>query len=93
MKYREERANHFFAQKLKAGLEEVYREIIKEVESYARKNNFFMVLRVADADFFGSKSPETLRMQIHTRDVLYWGKKYDITNIIIARMNKKYKSK
>ncbi|NUM36966.1 MAG: OmpH family outer membrane protein [Candidatus Brocadiae bacterium] len=90
IKYAEERANHFFTQKLKIGLEDIYREVSEEIEEYARKNNFFMVLRVAEPDFFGSQTAEALRMQIHTRDVLYWGKDYDITNTILERMNENY---
>ena len=92
IKYKEARANHFFGQKLKIGIEQVYREVVEEIEDYARKNNFFMVLRVADADFFSAKTPEALRMEIHTRDVLYWGKKFDITHLIISQMNKRYQA-
>lgn len=90
IKYSEEKANHFFTQKLKIGLEDIYREVSEEIEEYAKKNNFFMVLRVAEPDFFGSQTAEALRMQIHTRDVLYWGKDYDITNTILDRMNENY---
>jgi Skp family chaperone for outer membrane proteins len=91
IKYKEERANHFFNEKLKAGIEQIYQEIAKEVEDYAKANNFFMVLRVADADFFGAQTTEALQLQIHTRDVLYWAKEYDITHIVLGRMNEKYK--
>lgn len=92
VKNREEKANHFFNQRLKTELETVYNEVTEEVEDYARKNNFFMILRISDADFFGSQSPDALRMQIHTRDVLYWQKEYDITNPIIDSLNQKYKA-
>lgn len=90
IKYFEEKANHFFTQKLKIGLEDVYREVTEQIEEYAKKNNFFMVLRVAEPDFFGSPNADALRMQIHTRDVLYWGKDFDITNDIIDRLNEQF---
>lgn len=93
VKNREEKANHFFNQRLKTELETVYNEVTEEIEDYAKKNNFFMVLRISDADFFGSQSPDALRMQIHTRDVLYWQKEYDITTPIIDSLNQKYKNK
>lgn len=93
IKFREEKANHFFSQQLKVGIEQVYQEVTQEVEDYAKANNFFMILRVADADFFGAANADALRMQIHTRDVLYWGKEYDITHLIIARLNEKQKTK
>ncbi len=91
MKNREEKANYLFSQRLKTELENVYHEITDEIELYAQKNNFFMVLRISDADFFGTQSPDALRMQIHTRDIIYWQKDNDITNVIIDTLNQKFK--
>ena len=93
VKWKKERANHFFTQKLKIGLEQIYQHICQEIKIYARKNNFFMVLRISEPDFFGSKTAEALKMKIHTRDILFWKEKFDITNKIIELMNKKYNSK
>jgi Skp family chaperone for outer membrane proteins len=90
IKYRKDKASYFFAEKMKSGIEEIYREVVKEIEKYAERRSFFMILRVSDADFFGAKSADALKMEIKTRDVLYWGKKYDITDTIIEVMNKKY---
>ncbi len=91
IKNREEKANHFLNQRHKTELENVYHEVAEEIENYARANGFFMIVRVSDADFFGSQSVEALYMQIYTRDVLYWQKENDITNIIIETINEKYK--
>lgn len=92
IKFKKDKANYFFAEKMKAGIEKVYQEITQEVEQYAKQNDFYMVLRVADSDFFGAQSADALRMEINTRDVLYWGKKYDITTLVINEMNKKYQA-
>lgn len=92
IKFKKDKASFFFAEKMKAGIEKVYQDIAQEVEQYAKQNDFYMVLRVADADFFGAQSADTLRMEINTRDVLYWGKKYDLTNLIITELNKRYQS-
>jgi Skp family chaperone for outer membrane proteins len=92
IKFKKDKANYFFAEKMKAGIEKVYQEITQEVEQYAKQNDFYMIVRVADADFFGAQSADALRMEINTRDVLYWGKKYDITTLIVTEMNKKYQA-
>ena len=92
IKFKKDKASYFFAEKMKAGIERVYQDISQEVELYAKQNDFYMIVRVADADFFGAQTADALRMEINTRDVLYWGKKYDITSIIIAEMDKKYQA-
>ena len=93
IKFKKNKMNYDNREKMRNGLEDIYREVIKVVESYAKRHNFFMILQVSDADFFGTPHAEALKMEIKTRDVLYWGKKYDITNIIIRRMNKIYENK
>lgn len=92
IKFKKDRAQYFLAEKMKAGIEKVYQEVSNEVEKYAKDNDFFMVLRVADTDFFGAASTDALRLEINTRDVLYWGKKYDITENIVQIINKKYEA-
>lgn len=93
IKYKKDRAEYFFKGKMKASIEKVYREITAAIKEYAKKHRFFMIIRVSDADFFGTHSEDALRLEINTRDVLYWGKNYDITNYIISTMNKQYLSK
>ncbi len=88
IKYRKDKINFYLVQKTKSVIEKTYQKIVTTVEKYAQKNNFFMVLKVGDADFFGSRNAEALRMEINTRDVLFWQKKDDITQEIIKVLNK-----
>ena len=90
VKYLEAKSNHYISEKLKKSLEDVYREVAEEIEKYAQKNNYFMILSVSEPDFMSNQSAEALRAQIITRNVLYWGKDNDITSIIIQKMNEEY---
>ncbi len=89
IKHDKDRAKYFALVKLKSGMEKIYQKVNGVIEDYAKKNNFFMILKVADADFFDTNSNEALHMEIKTRDVLYWDKKYDITQNISDVLNKK----
>lgn len=89
IKHKKDRAEYFFREKMRRGIEEVYGEVIKEVEDYAADQEYSMILRVSDADFFESRSEEALRLAINTRDVLFWDADNDITDAILTRMNKK----
>jgi Skp family chaperone for outer membrane proteins len=90
IKHKKDKAEYFFREKMRMGIEKIYEEITDEVENYAKKENFFMIIRVSDADFFGTSSEEALRMQINIRDILFWDKKNDITDNILEQMDKKY---
>lgn len=90
IKHKKDRAEYFFREKMRRGIEKIYGEIVEIVESYAKQKGYSMILRVSDADFFESRSEEALRLEINTRDVLFWSEKDDITESIIKRMNKLY---
>lgn len=92
IKHKKDRAEYFSREKMRMGIEKVYEEMSDEIEQHAQQNNYFMIIRVSDADFFGTSSEEALRLQINTRDVLFWEKKNDITDAIIEQMNKKYEA-
>jgi Skp family chaperone for outer membrane proteins len=92
IKFKKDKASYFFAEKMKAGIEKVYQEICQEIEQYAKNNDFYMIIKVSDADFFGTQSADALRMEINTREVLYWGKKHDISNLLLTEINKKYQA-
>ena len=90
VKYLEAKSNHYLSERLKKSLENVYREVSVEIEKYAQMNNYFIILSVSEPDFMGNQTAEALRAQIITRNVLYWEKKNDITNLIIQRLNEAY---
>lgn len=90
IKHKKDRAEYFFREDMRRGTEETYLDILKEVERYADKKGYSMVLRVSDPEFAESLSEDALRMQISTKNVLFWSEEDDITKTIIKRMNDRY---
>lgn len=91
IKVRRANARTFFEDRMLEGIKTIYREIVQEVEQYAKANEFALIVRVANADFSAVATPDELRLEINTRDVLYWEEKDDLTGVILQQLNQKYK--
>lgn len=71
-------------------LENEYRNILKEVNAYAKENHIDFVLKTQRIDLEQQDTP--VRMQLELNTILYAGPKADITDEIARRINKKYKA-
>ncbi|BBM82519.1 OmpH family outer membrane protein [Candidatus Uabimicrobium amorphum] len=87
-KNQSERAKYFMALKLRNSTEMVYHDIAKAIEKYAKDNNFALILKIEEADFFGAQDPAQVKQKIDMRNVLYWKNSLDVTKGIVKLLNK-----
>ena len=87
VKNKSESAKYFLALKMRNSAEEIYHNISKAIERYAKRHNYLVILKIEEADFFGAPGPNEVKQKIDMRSVLYWNKALDLTEEIIKSLN------
>ncbi|MDP7035885.1 MAG: OmpH family outer membrane protein [Planctomycetota bacterium] len=78
--------------RLKTSTEGLYEEVNSGIADYARKHGFTIIFKV-DGDSIASDSQSELKLKIHTRGVVYYDPKLDITNAVVAALNESFQGK
>lgn len=75
--------------KYRESFESVYGEIVKEVDSFGKENNYSLIIKKEEPDLKNSELSD-LQFKIGIRTVLYNSKAIDATSNIIERLNARY---
>jgi Skp family chaperone for outer membrane proteins len=68
---------------------DVYEDILKEIQEFAKKNEYLAILKVETGEL-ESESKAELILRINSRGVLYFDGAFDVSNEIVDSLNKKY---
>jgi len=78
-------ADREISEKIEQYLQEVYSEILTKIEDYRAKNNFDFIIRVDNRPL---TNQERIAMQLDRKVILANAKSFDVTDDVIAYLNK-----
>lgn len=82
-------AENQLVKKYRESFETIYGEIIKEVDSFGKENNYSLIIKKEEPDLKNSQLSD-LQFKIGIRTVLYHSNAVDVTSNIIERLNARY---
>lgn len=77
-----------FKRKMRRKTEELYEQIVAEVQAYAKEHGIDLVLKIDDVPE-ESNSDGALAAKINRRGILFASKRIDITDAVLRRLNRR----